>query len=86
MVMINGASNRDERRFEHPDRFDVHRKIGSLSNGVEPGSCRENLVVRILGFLVFLLTHVNSREQECRVYGRRHVCAGVAGPYRVSSL
>jgi cytochrome P450 len=28
MLLINGSANRDEREFESPDDFDVHRKIG----------------------------------------------------------
>jgi cytochrome P450 len=30
MMFLVGAANRDERRFPHGDRFDIHRNIGSL--------------------------------------------------------
>jgi cytochrome P450 len=28
MLMLVGAANRDERKFDKPDQFDIHRKIG----------------------------------------------------------
>jgi cytochrome P450 len=28
MVLLNASANRDERQFEHPDRLDIHRKVG----------------------------------------------------------
>lgn len=33
MLLINGSANRDERKFENPDQFDIHRPAGHLSFG-----------------------------------------------------
>jgi cytochrome P450 len=33
MLLINGSANRDERQFDDPDRFDIHRRPSHLSFG-----------------------------------------------------
>jgi cytochrome P450 len=33
MLLINGSANRDERKFDDPDQFDIHRPPGHLSFG-----------------------------------------------------
>jgi cytochrome P450 len=33
MLLLNGSANRDESKYENPDRFDIHRQGGHLSFG-----------------------------------------------------
>jgi cytochrome P450 len=50
MLLMVSAGNRDERRFENPDRFDIHRDIGqSLTFGYGAHYCLGAALARIEG-------------------------------------
>jgi cytochrome P450 len=50
IVLLNGSANRDERHFENPDRYDIHRKIDRhLSFGYGLHFCLGSALARLEG-------------------------------------
>ena len=75
------AGNRDERRFDDPDRFDIHREIGqSLTFGYGAHYCLGAALARIEGRIA--LDEVLNRWPEWEVdLGRRRAGADLDGPW-----
>ena len=66
MLMLVGAANRDERKFDHPDRFDIHRKIGQhLTFGYGIHYCLGAALARLEGRIA--LDEVLNRFPEWEV-------------------
>ncbi len=47
MLLLNGSANRDERYFDQPDRFDIHRNSGHLSFGQGLHFCLGSALARM---------------------------------------
>jgi cytochrome P450 len=66
MLMLVGAANRDERRFQDPDRFDIHRKVGQhLTFGYGIHYCLGAALARLEGRIA--LDEVLDRFPEWEV-------------------
>jgi cytochrome P450 len=74
LLLLNGSANRDERRFEHPDRLDVRRKIDHhLSFGYGVHFCLGAALARIEGRVA--LEEVLARWPDWQVDHDRAVMA-----------
>jgi cytochrome P450 len=72
MLLLNGSANRDERRIEDPDRFDIHRKgEGHMSFGYGLHFCLGAALARLEGRVA--LDEMLKRWPEWDVdYGRAY--------------
>ncbi|CAN5826068.1 cytochrome P450 [soil metagenome] len=53
MLLLNGSANRDESRFDDPDRYDIHRKGGHLSFGQGAHFCLGSALARLEARVAF---------------------------------
>jgi cytochrome P450 len=66
LLLMVASANRDERRYEHPDRFDIHRKIGqTLTFGYGAHYCLGAALARLEGRIA--LEEVLNRFPEWEI-------------------
>jgi cytochrome P450 len=53
MLLLNGSANRDESKFDDPDRYDIHRQGGHLSFGQGLHFCLGSALARLEGRIAF---------------------------------
>ncbi len=53
MLLLNGSANRDETKFDDPDRYDIHRTGGHLSFGQGLHFCLGSALARLEGRVAF---------------------------------
>ncbi|MBW0018117.1 MAG: cytochrome P450 [Mycobacterium sp.] len=53
MLLLNGSANRDERRYDDPDRFDIHRQGGHLGFGQGLHFCLGSALARLEARVAF---------------------------------
>jgi cytochrome P450 len=49
MLLMAASANHDERRFELPERFDIHRTTGHISFGISGHYCLGASLARLEG-------------------------------------